>query len=143
MSSFNFDIKGGKELDRALKKLGRELETKIAKSAVRQGANVIAKQARINAPVGTTGTLKRSIKVVARSKRVGDAVASVVTRSGKKWTPKGMNAWYAGKVEFGVPEYGIPARPFLRPALDTHGAEAVKAMSATIQKRIAKLAKGL
>jgi len=140
VSNFNFKIEGGKQLDQALKNLGIELEKKIAKSAVRAGANVIAKQARLNAPVGRSGTLRRSIKVVTRSKRTGDAVASVVTRSGKKWTKKGMNAWYAGKVEFGTKNKA--ARPFMRSALESKREEAIKRMSQVIQTRIAKLAKG-
>ena len=138
MSSFNFKIEGGKELDAALKKLGIDLERKIAKSGARAGANIVAKAAREKAPQDS-GTLKRSIKVVARSKRVGDAVVSVVTRSGKKWNSKGMNAWYAGKVEFGTEH--TPARPFMRPALDENGERIIKAMSAKIQERITKLAK--
>ena len=136
--TFNFEIKGGKELDRALKQLGPKFEKRIAKSAVRAGANVIAKEARLNVPEDS-GTLKKSIKVVARSKRVGDAVASVVTRSGKKWRSKGMDAWYAPLIEFGTKNR--PATPFLRTALDSKVAEAIKAMSKQIQKRIKKLAK--
>ena len=79
----NFKIEGAKELNKALGSFTKDIEQKIAKQAVRAGANVIAKEARLLAPMGLTGTLKRSIKVVARSKRTGDAVASVVTRSGK------------------------------------------------------------
>ncbi len=139
MSSFNFKIEGGKELDAALKMLGRDLETKIAKSAVRAGAQVIRKEAMLNVPV-ESGTLRNSIRVVTRSKRVGDAVASIVTRSGKKWQSKGMNAWYAPLVEFGTKHRS--ATPFLRPALDVKGQAAVKKMSETIQKRISKLAAG-
>jgi len=137
--TLSFKIQGGKELDNALKELGKDLEKKVAKSAVRQGANVIAKEARLNAPVGNSGNLRRSIRVVARSRRVGDAVVSVVTRSGKKWQSRGMNAWYAGLVEFGTKNRA--ATPFIRPALDSKSAEAVKAMSLMIQKRISKLAK--
>ena len=133
--TFNFEIKGGKELDRALKQIGPKFEKRIAKGAVRAGANVIAKEARLNVPKDS-GTLKKSIKVVARSKRVGDAVASVVTRSGKKF--KGMNAWYAPMIEFGTKFRA--ATPFLRPAMDTKGSEVIRAMSDYIQKRIRKLA---
>lgn len=140
MSSFKFKIEGAKELDRALKQMGPKFEKRIAKGAVRAGATVIAKQAKLNAPV-ESGTLRKSIKVVSRSRRVGDAVASVATRSGKKWASRGMNAWYAGKVEFGAPGIGIDAKPFLRPALDAKAPEAIKAMSEYIQKRIAKMAK--
>lgn len=139
MSSFNFKIEGGKELDTALKQLGRDLEKKVAKSAVRAGATVIAKEARLHVPV-ESGTLKNSIRVVTRSKRTGDAVASVVTRSGKKYRSKNMDAWYAPLVEFGTKN--MPAKPFLRPALDSKGGDAIKRMSEIIQKRIAKLAKG-
>lgn len=139
MSSFNFKIEGARELDRALKRLGRDLETKVAKSAVRAGANVIAKEARLNVPE-ISGTLKRSIKVVTRSKRTGDAVASVVTRSGKKWQSKDMDAWYAPLVEFATKHRA--ATPFMRPALDSKGPEAIQAMSKKIQQRISKLAKG-
>jgi len=148
MSSFSFNIQGAKELDNALKSLGIELETKIARSAVRAGAVVIKDRAVELAPIseeeGHSGTLKRSIQVVMRSKKVGDAVASVVTRAGKKYNTKGMNAWYAGMIEFGTKHRR--ATPFMRPALDSQGQNAVKRMSEVIQKRIAffarKAAKG-
>lgn len=136
-----YSVEGGAELNAALSRFGKDVERKIAKTAVRAGASVIAKEAKLNAPVGRTGTLKRSIKVVARSKRTGDAVASVVTRSGRKWTARNMNAWYAGKVEFG--SKGIPARPFLRPALDTKGPEAIQAMSEKVQQRIALMSRAV
>ena len=143
MSSFSFNIQGAKELDNALKSLGIELETKIARSAVRAGAVVIKNRAVELAPMGSDGvadgTLKRSIQVVMRSKKVGDAVASVVTRSGEKWDAKGMNAKYAGKVEFGTKHRR--ATPFMRPALDSQGQTAVKRMSEVIQKRIAFFAR--
>jgi len=139
MSSFNFEIQGAKELERALKQLGPKIEKSVAKSAVRAGANVIAKEARLRVPQ-ESGTLKRSIRVVARSRRTGDAVASVVTRSGKRWNAKRMNAWYAPLVEFGTKLR--PATPFLRPALDSRAAEAIKAMSDKIQQRIAKFGAG-
>lgn len=138
MSGFEFKIRGAKELDNALKSLGIELETKIAKSAIRAAAVVVAKEAKLRAPADG-GVLKNSIQVVTRSKRKGAAVASVVTRSGKRWNAKNMNAWYAGKVEFGT--IYVPARPFLRPALDVKGAAAVKRMSEVINKKITLFAK--
>lgn len=139
MSSFNFKIEGGKELEAALKRLGPDLERKIAKGAVRAGANVIAKEARLLVPFDD-GTLKRSIRVVTRSRRTGDAVASVVTRAGRRWRARGMDAWYAGLIEFGTKHRA--ATPFMRPALDSKAGEAIKAMSKYIQRRIHKLAGG-
>jgi len=131
--TLTYKITGGKALDKALSQIPIKFEKRIAKSAIRAGANVILKDARLRAPQDT-GTLKKSLRVVSRSRRVGDAVVSVVTRSGKKWTAKGMNAWYAGKVEFG--SKGIPARPFLRPALDSKAKEAIQAVSKMIIKKI-------
>ena len=134
-----FKINGAKELERNLKRLPLTLERRVAKSAVRAGAAVIAKEAKQRAPVDT-GVLKRSIKVVARSRRFGDAVASVVTRAGKRWQSKNMDAWYAGLVEFGTRQR--PATPFLRPAVDATQKQAVRAMAKKARERIAKLALG-
>jgi HK97 gp10 family phage protein len=135
MSSSKITITGGKELEKSLKKLGFDLEKKVAKQAVRAGANVILKEARLRVPVGRTGVLKKSLRVVQRSRRLGDAVLSVVTRAGKKWTAKGMNAWYAPKVEFGG-EKNRPAQPFMRPALDSKAKEAINAMKDKIRARL-------
>ena len=134
--TLKFKIEGGKELDRALKAIAPKFEKRIAKAAVRSGANVILKEARLRVPE-RSGALRKSLRVVARSRRVGDAVASVVTRSGKKWTSKGMNAWYAGKVEFGSKK--SPAQPFLRPALDTKAKQAIEAMKDMITKKLGEL----
>lgn len=150
MSSFEFRIQGADELDAALKAIGIEMERKIARSAVRAGAKVIADRARELAPEGspddkwgknyTPGTLRRSIQVVTRSQKTGDAVASVVTRSGKKWQAKQMDAWYAPLVEFGTEK--MQAQPFMRLALDSKYREAIQRMSEVIQKRIRKAAAG-
>jgi len=136
MSSFNFKITGGKELDRALSQFSLRVETNIAKSAARAGAAVVLKDARQRAPQDS-GTLRRSLAIVARKSQRGEAVvASVVTRSGRKWNAKRANAWYAGKVEFGTATTN--AQPFLRPALDSKRTEVIKAMATKIQARIAK-----
>ena len=135
---FHFEIKGGKELDAALKKLGIDLERKVAKSAVRAGANVVAKEARRLVRVGKTGILRRSIRVISRSRRQGDAVASVITRSGKKFQATKSDGWYAHFLEFGTIHNA--ARPFMRPAVDGKKAEAIQAMADKIAERIAKLA---
>lgn len=142
MSDFKYKIEGGKELNAALRRLPLNIERNIARAAARAGASVVLKEARRTAPIGIEngGTLKRSLAIVMRSRRVADAMASVVTRSGKKWTPKGMNAWYAGKVEFGVPALGIPARPFMRNALRVKSQEAIQAMAKKITDNFTKLA---
>lgn len=127
-----------------MRRLPLTVERKIAKSAVSAGANPILAEARRLVPTGDEfgGTLKRSLRKVVRSRKTADAMVSVVTRSGKRWTQKGMNAFYAGKVEFGVPAYGIPARPFMRTALRTQSAAAIQAISKKITERIHLLANG-
>lgn len=123
-------------MESALKRFPITVEKKIAKAAVRAGANVILKEARARVPQDS-GTLRKSLRLVARSKRVGNAVVSVVTRSGKKWNSRGMNAWYAGLVEFGTKFKR--AQPFMRPALDSKSNDAIKAMGDMIRKKIAAL----
>lgn len=135
MSSSDFKIIGGKALDKALKQLGPKFEKRIAKGAIRAGARVIAKQAKANAPK-ESGALKRSIQVVTRKTKGADV--AVVTRHKKKDIKQGKGTAYAHIIEFGS-KY-IPARPFLRPALDSKAKEAVKAVGKYVQERIAKLA---
>ena len=134
-------IEGLKQIDLALKKVGIEFERKIARSAVRAGAKIIMEEAKRLAPVDPDGqqTLKKSIQVVTRSKRVGDAVVSVATRSGRKYAPKNMNAFYAPFLEFGTEHQ--PAQPFLRPALRKRTPSAIREMVKVIQRRLASLAK--
>ena len=135
--SLTFKIEGGKELQRALSKIPLKFEKRIAKSAVRAGAAVILKEARLRVPVDD-GVLKKSLRVVARrSRRHSYSLASVVTRQGKKWQAQRMDAWYAHIIEFGSKFHS--ARPFMRPALDTRAAEAIKAVGQMIAKKIGDL----
>lgn len=136
-----YKILGARELNGALTLLGPKIEKKLAKGAIRAGASIIAKEAKQLAPV-RTGTLKKSIQVVARSRRVGDAVVSVAVRKGKRYRSRGMDAWYAHLVEFGAKARGLRAQPFLRPALDAKKTEAFKAVGAYIARRISELASG-
>ena len=143
MSKLDFSITGGDELERALMKLPKKLGVSVAKTGVRAMATVIRKEAKRNvaAKAVDTGDLNRSIDVVARqSKKRGEFIASVVTRSGKKYGAKGKNAWYASMIEFGTKNR--PATPFMRPALDTKYKEAIKVMADKISARITKLSLG-
>ncbi len=135
MSSSDFKIIGAKELDKALKQIGPKFEKRIAKGAIRAGARVISKQAKENAPK-KSGALRKSIQIVAR--RSGDAVVSIVTRSGAKFIKMGRGTAYAHIIEFGSKDRA--ATPFLRPALDSKAKDAIKAISTYIQKRLSKLA---
>lgn len=154
----NVDILGGKELAKMLNELPLKIERNIMRSALRAGAAVIAAEARLNVPVDSA-ELKQSIRTSSNSKR-GTVEANAVV--GNRRTKKG---WYATFVEFGTAPHmiragkkspvlsfrdrngewrrvtevhhtGAKAKPFMRPAFDTKGDEAVKAVADKIRERL-------
>lgn len=154
----NVDILGGKALAKALSELPLKIERNIMRSALRAGASVIAAEARRNVPTDTQ-ELKRSIRTSSNSKRgMVEANAVVGNRKSKK-------GWYATFVEFGTAPHliragknkpvlsfrdrngvwhrvlevnhtGAQAKPFMRPAFDTKGEEAIKAVADRIRERL-------
>ena len=139
-----FKIEGGKELQAALSRLSPKLQSGVTRAAVRAGAQVIRKEAKLNVKSRAfeSGVLYDSIDVVPRKKKRTHRFtsASVATRAGKKWQSKGKDAWYAHIIEYGSKQR--PATPFLRPALDTKAGEAIKAMATKIANYIEKAALG-
>ena len=158
LKTMNVDILGGKALAKALSELPLKIERNIMRSALRAGASVIAAEARRNVPTDTQ-ELKRSIRTSSNSKR-GMVEANAVV--GNRKTKKG---WYATFVEFGTAPHliragknkpvlsfrdrngvwhralevnhtGAQAKPFMRPAFDTKGDEAVKAVADKIRERL-------
>ncbi|MBE0437013.1 MAG: HK97 gp10 family phage protein [Methylomicrobium sp.] len=96
-------VSGVKDFNRALQQLPAKMAEKIAKKALRKAANMVAKQARANAPV-RTGRLKKAIRVRnSRYNRLNkNGVVGIILRlnPGKsRRDPKG--AWYGGWVENG------------------------------------------
>lgn len=95
------------------------------------GAEIIAKEARLLAPPGKTGRLKRGI--VAKE----DKNASMFTGDGVAYVGVDYGiAPHAHLVEFGARGGAMPAHPFMRPAIDSKQAEAAKAMEDDLLKRI-------
>ena len=154
----NVDILGGKALAKMLSELPLKIERNIMRSALRAGASVIAAEARRNVPTDTL-ELKRSIRTSSNAKR-GVVEANAVV--GNRKTKKG---WYATFVEFGTAPHliragknkpalsfrdrngiwhrvlevnhtGAQAKPFMRPAFDSKGEEAVKAVADKIRERL-------
>lgn len=147
-------IEGGKELAKLLKELPSRIEKKIMRAAMRQGANVIMKQARQNAPVDS-GDLRKSIRTSTRARK-GNVEASV--KAGNK------KAYYSHMVEFGTAVHGISgrngkmlkftlptgqtiftkrvlhlgarARPFMRPAFDARNKDAISKVVQEIRSRL-------
>ncbi|GAG22267.1 unnamed protein product, partial [marine sediment metagenome] len=101
-------------LDKRLKELDRRTSGNILRKALREGMNVLKKEAKLRVPV-RTGKLKKGIHVKVTLKKKGECYAKL-----------GMKK----KVAYGVPvELGtsfFKARSFLRSAADTKGDEAIK-----------------
>lgn len=149
MSDVN--IKGLSELQTFMSQLPDKLQANIMRGAVRAGANVLRDAAKANVPV-QSGVLRDGIKVSSRSRR--GVVSASVKLTGKhayigKWLEYGVAAHsIAAKIEkvlyFGstfdkvVHHPGIVPHPFMRPALDTSGAQAVVAVGEYIKSRLTK-----
>jgi len=147
-------VTGLKELNALLQSLPVKMEVNIMRAAMRQGAKVIADQARANVPVaapsdrnrerygGYAGALRDSIRVGGRSRR-GRVTAYI--RAGGTKTKGGADVFYASWVEYGTKPHangrrgfhpGARPHPFLRPAADTAQADALVAIGKWVYRRL-------
>ena len=104
-------IKGIPELLLELQRLSEAAQGRVARNMSMAGARIVAREARVLAPV-VTGALRRSIKA-RRSRQQfakGQALAFV-----------NASVFYARFVEYGTVHQ--PAHSFLRAALDEHQPE--------------------
>lgn len=117
-------IEGLDVYDKRLKELDRRTSGNILRKAIREGMNVLKKEAKSRVPV-RTGRLKKGIHVKVTLKKRGECYGKL-----------GMKR----KVAYGVPvELGtsrMPARPFLRPAADVKGDDAVNAFAGRLRSEI-------
>lgn len=128
-------LKGGPELVAALLKLGDAVASRLGENAVRAGIRVIAKRARANARWrDRTGRTRASIQVRRE----------ITREAGARTAYAGSRYFVARFFEYGTSR--MAARPFLRPALDEGGAEAVTKMTenlaAGIERECAKYGRG-
>lgn len=98
----NLDLKmsltGFKELDKKFKSLSKKLQGNALRRAVRKGNKVFRKAGKKNAPVGTSGRLKKSIKSKL-SKKFGVITGTTGVEAGRD---SKHDAWYANFVEWGT-----------------------------------------
>lgn len=165
------------ELKNRLAMLNEDVQRNVVRAAVGAAAREIAKEARLRAPRAETahwrargkmvspGTLAKAI-AAGRSRsesQPGREIWRVFVRHGKKEQARGLDAFYAGWVEFGhyyVPPGGkggiggslrqrrklrslssarfVPGRPFLRPAFESKKEAAVQAMVDRLKQRLDK-----
>lgn len=132
-----YEFSGFRSVAKELEELDVDIRKKVAKSALRKGAKPIRDTAISLAPI-RSGTLRNAIRIGVLPKGTyGDAALGVIVRSGKKWQSKGQDAWYAPFIEYGTVKQN--PQPFLRPALDWRGAEAIQLVAKGISERIAKI----
>lgn len=152
------EVKGLDELLASLKQLPQNIQKNVVRGAIRAGAASLVKEAKANVPVDT-GNLKKSIGIVAvKSKKPQYIQFKVTTRKGYGLKNDG---WYAHMVEFGTlgkrdeplssethrslkakemaeKGFGSPAQPFMRPAYENKGEEAIDVAKEYMSKRIDK-----
>lgn len=144
-------VKGLSELYAFLGQVPVEIEKKIMRSAMRQGANVVKADAMANVPV-KSGLLKAGLKVSTKSRR--GVVTANVKATGKhaylaRWIEYGTAAhfikpknarslFWAGLMRDGVDHPGSAPKPFLRPALESQAQAALLAVGEAIKKRLTK-----
>lgn len=142
-----------KELEALLRKLPENVSKKVVTAGLRSGAAVIAKDARQNlrnSPSIDSELLAKSITSRARKRsNKGARVVSVgasratsqVVRKGRSKATKATPSRYAHLVEFGTEH--MSAEPFLRPALDNKGSEAISKIMEMIARGVEREARKL
>lgn len=147
-------LKGFRELDDTLRGLPNRLAGQALTAATRAGAVPVRDEAKRLAP-RDTGNLRRSITIrVNKRSRTGITMSIGFLK----------RAWYGALVELGVAPHEIRSdtsmagddgtfygkavrhpghgpRPFLRPALDNQGDEAIRRMKARLFAEIEKIAR--
>jgi len=128
-------ISGIDELNRMLNEIGSpKIEKKLVSQSLRKAAKVVLKEAKNNVPVNT-GTLKKSLGIVAERQRGREKkVLKVGARADQRW-----RGYHGHLVEYGVPARGIPAQPFLRPAVQTKFEEFLKEYMDSLDDGITKV----
>jgi HK97 gp10 family phage protein len=134
-----FTIAGQKELTKALRGLPVKVQKNVIRQAMRAGMKLVQEEAKRVAPVGETGDLKSAIKIRAGKTRRGSIAIEVRVGEGDF---KG-DQYYAAFLEYGTSR--MPAKPFLRPALDQAGpkarAVAMEKLLSGVEREASKSAK--
>lgn len=150
-------VTGVKELKGYFRGLAREAPGKMTAKAVRAGAEVILDAAKANVRANfenQTGALENSGKVVVVNQFSAnvefDIVYSAVHEYGLenqvitdrqraffwwKYSETGEGMWRALALS---KTYTIPARPYLRPAIDSHKDNAAHAMAGVLRHEMVK-----
>ena len=126
------ELRGAAELEKVLRQLPGKIGEQEVKKALRVGARIVQKRAkeilRSKVSEASTGALEKSIRVATVKNKIVIGFAKPTSRRAH------------------ITEYGTSrskALPFMRPAIDEKGEEAIKAIGATLGKSVAKVAEEL
>jgi HK97 gp10 family phage protein len=135
-------IEGLESLQKAFSLLPQRVAVKAASKAVRAGANVILKAARMKVPVDT-GNLKKSIAVkVLNKRRDAMQVAAIIgPRVVNRRSKAKHDGFYGFFVEYGTKK--VRSQPFMRPAYDENKVAAQQAIMDIVGEAIEREAQAL
>lgn len=134
MPEVSLNIEGVRELQRNVDKLSRSFSKSTLRTALRNAAAPVRKEARSKAPK-ESGALRRAIKSRAKVTRSGFGFADVGVEKG--------DVFYGHFIEVGTSQQ--PARPFLRPALDDAERDGrvtdafITALNKTIERQVGRI----
>lgn len=152
---FTVKLEGIEELKRSLAGATSKIRTKAVRGALRKAGQVISKEAKQNAPVLSAptktrkpGTVKQAIAVRNSkfARQAGNEGVFVGVRPlrgsrqkklGKAGAKNPNDPFYWRFVEFGTKK--MKARPYLSPAADNKGNEAIKTFMDSVIPQIEKL----
>lgn len=144
-------ITGLKELKEKLKKVSDDMINKGGRSALRSAANVIRKEAQINAAKIDDPTTPERIadNLVVRwdrknFRKTGNPSFKVgimggAKSDGKQKQGKGGDTFYWRFLEFGTEN--MAAKPFMRPAMDSQQQQAINKFVEAYKKQLDKVLK--
>ena len=130
MPKNTFDIKGIKEITKALKKLEAKVQKKIIRKALRTEARGMQKEVKSRAPVGETGSLKKGVKLRAQ-KRSKKSIGMDILIDAKSL---GLPSNHPAAVEYGTSKQD--AQPHWRPAFDNNKDRLVSDLPRNIVRNI-------
>jgi len=122
-------VEGMDELLKKLNILPEKVQKNVISGAVRAGAKPMSTEAKLLVPKDTE-TLKKSIGITKRRSKYKNILHFSVTPRSKK------GGWIAHFLEFGTVK--MSAKPFMRPAFEKKGEEAIDATREYMRKRLDK-----
>lgn len=148
-------LSGFKQLDNTIRRLPQEMQKKAYQAVMRAGAAPIRKKAKANLKASKdSGLLMKSIGIRSVVYQGGVPYAVIGARrsvsgtikrhrKGKRRSGKGFRMEYAVPANYAhLVEYGTahsPAKPFMRPAVDSAEGEVFNAMANGLDKHLTRV----